>query len=39
MYNSSEEKKWEDSLSTYRKAYTIFPDNGIISIYIKKIKF
>jgi len=28
MYNSSEEKKWEDSLSTYRKAYTIFPDNG-----------
>jgi len=34
MYNSSEEKKWEDALSTYRKAYIIFPDNGRINITI-----
>ncbi|ORX53385.1 hypothetical protein BCR36DRAFT_349272 [Piromyces finnis] len=28
MYNSSEVKDWEDALSSYKKAYTIFPDNG-----------
>jgi len=29
MYSSLEEKNWNYALSTYQKAYSIFPDNGI----------
>ncbi|ORX41829.1 hypothetical protein BCR32DRAFT_251994 [Anaeromyces robustus] len=28
MYNSSEVKQWTDALSTYQKAYKMYPDNG-----------